>query len=108
MTDQVAEQAEKVDPESKQAREKLRRPDFNFTEMGVPKGSELVFVEGSEHKCRVVDDKRVEYEGEVFRLTPLTVQLLEYPRTISPLRHWLYNGENLSQIYERTYRGHQP
>ena len=56
VTNQVSEQAAQVDPDSKKASDKLRRPNFNFTEMDIPTGAELVFARGGEHKCYVVDD----------------------------------------------------
>ena len=103
VTTQVSDEAERVDPQSKQARDKLRRPNFNFTEMEVPEGGELVFVRGGEHRCRVVDERRVEYDGEVSSLTALTTRLLGAPRNVAPLPHWLYDGRKLSDIYNETY-----
>ncbi|MCY4059700.1 MAG: GIY-YIG nuclease family protein [Gammaproteobacteria bacterium] len=104
VTSQVSEQAAQVDPDSRKASDKLRRPNFNFTEMGIPAGAELVFARGGEHKCYVVDDRRVEYDGETLSMTALTVRMLDAPRAVAPLPHWLYNGQRLSEIYEETYR----
>ena len=106
VTTQVSEEAERVDPQSKEARDKLnerRRPNFNFAKMGVPEGSELVFVSGGEHRCRVVDERRVEYEGEVYRLSALTAELLDKDYHVAPMPHWLYDGRSLSDIYNETY-----
>lgn len=103
VTSQVSGQAEQVDPQSKQARDKLRRPNFNFTEMEVPIGAELEFAKGDGYSCRVVDERRVEHDGEVSSLTALTTRLLGAPRNVAPLPHWLYNGKVLSDIYNETY-----
>ena len=103
VTTQVSEQAERVDPQSKQARDKLRRPNFNFTEMGIPKGAVLVFARGDEYRCQVVDERKVEYDEESWSLTALTTQLLDAPRSVAPLPHWLYEGSKLSDIYNETY-----
>ncbi len=106
VTTQVSEEAERVDPQSKEASDKLnnqRRPNFNFTEMGVPKGAELVFAKGGEHRCRVVDDRQVEYEGEVCSLSKLTRRLLGRSRHVPPIPNWLYDGRSLSDIYNETY-----
>ena len=103
VTSQVSEEAERVDPQSNRARDKLRRPNFNFTEMNVPPGAQLDFARGAEHKCRVVDERKVEYEGEIWSLTALTKELLGAPRSVAPLPHWLYDGRKLSDVYEETY-----
>lgn len=103
VTRQVSEEAESVDPQSKQARDKMRRPNFNFGEMNVPVGAELVFVRGGDATCRVVDDKRVEYEGEEYRLTALTTQLCGATRNVAPMPYWQYEGRVLSDIYNETY-----
>ena len=103
VTNQVSERAAQVDPESKKASEKLRRPNFNFKEMGIPEGAELEFLSGGEHRCHVLDDRHVEYKGETLRMTALTVRLLNAPRDVAPLRHWSYENQRLSEIYEETY-----
>ena len=103
VTDQVSEEAAQVDPDARTAGDRLRRPNFNFTEMGIPQGAELVFAKGGDHKCYVLDERRVEYDEMAWSLTALTVQLLDAPRSVAPTPHWIYNGTNLSEIYEDTY-----
>lgn len=105
VTTQVSEEAERVDPQSKQARDKLRRrrPVFTFTDLEVPNGAELVFVRDEEHKCRVLDERKVEYEGETTSLTALTTNLIGASTNVAPLRYWTYDGRNLSEVYNEIY-----
>ena len=51
----------------------------------------------------MVDERKVEYEGEIGSLTALTKELLGAPRSVAPLPHWLYDGRKLSDVYEETY-----
>ena len=69
-----------------------------------PKGSELVFTRDNSIKCKIVDEKRVEYEGEIYsslsKLTAkLVVEKLNYsnPR-VGGTDLFMYNGKILNEI----------
>ena len=53
-----------------------RRSWLRFGEIGIPLGAELVFTRDSSKKCRVVEDRKVEYEGERLALSALATKLL--------------------------------
>jgi len=82
-----------------------RRAVFNFRMVEIPPGSELVFVKDEEAKCIVVDNKRVEFEGEITSLSASASKIarrLGYNwKTIAGPDYWEYEGETLS---ERRYR----
>ena len=103
VTDSVSQQAAKVDAGSKAAADKLRRPNFNFTEMGIAVGTELVFTRGEAHTCRVVDEHKVEYDGDVYSLTALTTELLGSKYNVQPTPYWTHRGRTLLEIYDRVY-----
>ena len=106
VTPGVAEKAEQVDPDSREASEALRRrnrPNLNFHEMGILDGSVLEFTD-DDKRCRVVGERRVEFEGKEQSLTALTKTLLGSLRNLRPTPYWTFDGRNLSDIYNDTYR----
>lgn len=104
LTPQLQQEADSVDVESKPASKKLksRRPVQNFIEMGIPVDAELQFGNG-EARCRVLNGRRVEYNGEDYSLTALTQKLLETDTPLQPSPHWSYKGKHLNEIYDETY-----
>jgi hypothetical protein len=48
---------------------RVRRGSFNFRMVEVPIGAELVFAKDPDVKCRVLDNKKIEFEGEVTSLS---------------------------------------
>ena len=81
-----------------------RRPNLNFTEMGIPIGSVLNFVEG-EATVTASGDKKVLLDGEEMSLTAATRQLLGLEYNVAPGPYWTYDGKLLRTIYDETYGG---
>jgi T5orf172 domain len=104
VTPALQAQAEKVDTEAKAGADKLkaRRPVQNFIEMGIPEGSVLHFTQADEI-CRVINGRRVSYNGVDISLTALTKKLLNTERPLQPSPYWLFNGRRLTEIYDDTY-----
>ena len=105
VTPQANRDEENVDADAvRQAR--LRRPNLNFAEMGIPEGGVLVSVNDEEEEATVVGEKRVLFRGEEMFLTRATKMALRLgPSQSVPVvrRQWTYKGRNLSEIYEETY-----
>jgi hypothetical protein len=95
--DDVVEDADDQDALNR-ARE--RRAGFNFKMVEVPVGAELTFAKDEQIKCVVVDNKRVEFEGEVTSLTASALEvihLMGYTWTkIAGPSYWEYEGETLT------------
>lgn len=93
-----------IEPESRESSRKLkaRRPVQNFLEMGIPAGAEILFSDG-ETTCRILNGRRVEYQGEEYSLTALTQNLLETKTPLQPGPRWTYKGKSLARIYDETY-----
>lgn len=87
------------------ANEKKRRPKLNFSEMNIPAGSFLEYIDDSDIKCEVVGERKVKYNDEETSLSSLTIQLLgKYDRYgVIPTKYWSYEGKKLSDIYNETY-----
>lgn len=95
--------ADKEALETDEAKKKPRRPPLNFTSMGIPIGSILVYVKDSSETCIVCSDRKVRYNDEITSLTSITKKLLNTIHAPQPTPHWEYNGKNLQDIYDETY-----
>ena len=82
-----------------------RRPPFDFYEMGLRNGDILELINDPNITVTVDSNKKVLYQGQQTSLSDVTRQLLNIPPTQAPqpTRRWMYNGERLSDIYDRTY-----
>ncbi len=82
---------------------KQKRENFSFDKHNIPKGAELSFTRDPDKKCRVVDNKRVEFRGETFSLSKLARKLLlelGYDwKTVRGTAFFKYNDKILSEIY---------
>lgn len=104
VTPDVQREAEEVDTESQAGAKKLRsrRPNLNFTEMGIPIGSELKFA-NTDESVEVASDRRVKYQEEEFSLTAITKRFLGIERDVRPTPYWTFQGRSLQEIYSETY-----
>ncbi len=79
-----------------------RRPILRFGEMGIPPGSELRCT----HKdvtVRVLDDRKVLYDGEPIYLHRATQRALDVSYSLGPTGYWTFEGTPLWRIYNETY-----
>lgn len=79
-----------------------RRPNFNFVEMGIPIGSQLVFV-ATDARVTVTGPKRVRLGDEEMSLTAATRKLLSLDYAVAPGPYWQFNSRLLRDIYDETY-----
>ena len=79
-----------------------RLAPFTFSICNIAVGEQLEFWrtanEPSGIFCNVADDKRVEYEGELWSLTSLAKHLLGITRAVAGPRYFKYKGEWLNEI----------
>lgn len=81
-----------------------RRPPLNFREMGIPVGSKLQFVKDEQaFEVEIYADKKVLFNGQERSLTSVTQELLGLDYSVQPTPYWTYNGESLTDIYDKTY-----
>ena len=85
--------------EIKIVKKKTLRSRFSFIDAGIPMESVLEFRDGT-YQCVVKEEYRVEYEGELIRLSPLTQKLMNRTKTIRGPSYWKYKGRLLEDIYE--------
>lgn len=103
VTEGLAASADETDRQSMDAVKRSRRPNMNFPEMGIPVGSELVYVDDGQIRVTVADDRRVQYNDQTMYLTTLTSELLHTTYPLQPSPYWTFEGRNLKTIYEETY-----
>jgi hypothetical protein len=103
-TEEVSGQSSGVDAESEQAAVafKAKRPNMNFTEMGIPEGSVLHSVE-DDSTATVVGPKKVRFQDEEMSLTAATRIVLGIEHSVQPSPYWTFNGRSLRDIYNETY-----
>ena len=82
-----------------------RRGPFRFSLAKVPIGAELKFIRDENKSCRVVDDRSVDYNGQVTSLSAAASQLLQEmgwksPQVAGPL-YWSFDGEALDERRQR-------
>ena len=82
-----------------------RHPNFTFEHWNLPVGAILTHITDPNIYCTVVDSRRVEYDGEIYYMTPLAKKLgcnsSHGPAYIS--KNFSYNGESLEKIENRLY-----
>ena len=83
-------------------KEKTRRSNFKFSSVEIKPGSVLHFVRDEKITVTVVDDKNVEFEGEVTSLSQSSLSLLNRDfgknwKTVRGPDYWIYNNETLSE-----------
>lgn len=86
---------------AKQAR--ARRPNLNFTEMGIPINSILSFMPNPEITVTVIGPRTVRFGDEEAMLTTVTQGILKLSYAVRPTPYWSYNNRSLSEIYDETY-----
>jgi hypothetical protein len=88
-------------------RVRKRRPQFVFSDIGIPVGSELHLKMNQDYVVTVDGDPMsVLYNGElVTRFSVFTKRLIgALPTTyLSPMHYWLYHGKLLAEYYDKKY-----
>ena len=75
-----------------------RQPAFTFSECGIPIGAKVTFVKDKSVKAEVVDDKHIEYEGEVTSLSTLAQMLMKKNYPVQGPLFFEYKGELLVNL----------
>lgn len=107
-TEEVSQEIENdLTPDDKAAQEKAKtkRPPLHFLDMGLHKGDVLVYKPDGNITCEIIDQKHVQYNGEITTLTPITTALLGKPYSVQPTPYWKVqqSGRDLIDIYDETY-----
>lgn len=80
-----------------------RRPNLNFFEMGLINGDKLTYKDDDLITVTVANENKVEYNGQICSLTKLTQELKGLSHAIQPTGEWIFDGQNLLDLYNETY-----
>lgn len=86
---------------AEEIKETARRGPFRFSDCGIPFGSEIVFVDDSNIKPVVIDDRHIEYDGETTSMSALAQRLKGFDHPVQGTVWFAYNGERLSDLRDR-------
>lgn len=80
-----------------------RAKPFSFAMVNIPIGAKITYFKDESIFCTVVDDKKVEFNGEVMSLTMVAriIMNLDHSAPIAGPRFFKYNGEMLNDMRER-------
>lgn len=87
------QEAEEVAAESAE-----RRSPFRFSMIGIKPGEKVASLERPEIVCTVVDDRHIEYDGNVMSMSALAKDILGRVHMPAGPRHFTYNGRALDDI----------
>jgi len=99
---------EKIEDNETDIQKKPKRRVLPLTAYA-PKGSELIFTRDESIKCYIVDEKKVEYEGETYTSLSnlagkLVVEKLKYSKpNVAGTDYFMYNGRILNEIRDEIY-----
>ncbi len=92
-------------------RTKERRAVFNFKMVDIPVGTELVFSRDENIKTKVVDNRNVEFNGEIVSLSVAADMVLRKTgiqwKSVQGPAYWMYEGETLDERRRRFESGEQ-
>ncbi len=76
----------------------VRTPIFRFSSVGIPVGAEVDWADDTSIKCKVVSDRRVEFNGEEYALSKLTAELKRWNVNYAQVGpYWLHDGKTLDE-----------
>jgi len=76
---------------------RTRRAIFNFKMVDIPVGAELIFSRGENIKAKVIDNRSIEYNGEITSLSTSAQKILGYDYGVAGTDYWMYEGETLDE-----------
>lgn len=80
---------------------KERAANFSFSEAQIPVGAVLEYYDDASITCTVVDDRRVEYQGEIMYLTGVAKQILGKNSGVAGPKYFKYKGAWLWDVENR-------
>lgn len=76
-----------------------RNENFSFAKCNIPVGAELEYINDTNIKCYVVDDRKIKYNGQTMYLTGLAKLLLNTTRAINGILYFQYKAKPLTEYY---------
>ncbi len=83
---------------AEEVRESVRRGPFRFSQVGIPFGAEIVFIDDSTVKPTVIDDRHIEYNGETTSVSALAQKLKGFDHPVQGPLWFTYKGKKLADL----------
>ncbi len=87
--------------QANEERENARKGAFRFGDCNIPFGSEITFIDDSNIKAIVVDDRHIQYNGETTSLSALAQKLKGFHYPVQGTLWFTYKGEKLVDLRNR-------
>ena len=87
-----------------EVRQEARRGPFRFSEVGIPKGAKIQYINDPSIEATVVDDRHISYNGMVTSCSALAQELLESDYVVQGTVYFTYEGEKLRDRRNRMER----
>ncbi len=84
---------------------RTRRTRFNFKMVDIPAGAELVFSRDENIKAKVVDNRSIEFNGNITNLSSAAQEALGADYGVAGTDYWMYEGETLDERRRRLESG---
>lgn len=78
-----------------------RGEPFSFTKCQIPVGSEIVYVHDESVVAKVIDDRKIEYQGEIMYMTTLAKRLIGKNNGVNGPSYFKYNDISLTEYYNK-------
>jgi hypothetical protein len=75
--------------------------NFSFSKCSIPVGAELEYDANPSLKCKVISDRKVEYQGEEMSLSALAKLLSGTKHSMAGPKYFKYKGEYLNDIRKK-------
>lgn len=80
---------------AEEIREEARRGPFRFSDVEIPFGSKIQFIDDPTIEAEVIDDRHISYDGQTTSLSALAQSLKGYKRQVQGPMYFSYEGECL-------------
>ena len=100
------EQQQILEESTKAAEKNQIAKRFKFQDYNIPIGATLIFIKDDRIRCKVIEDNKVNYNGEIFSLSHLTMNLMQergyLGKHYNGYNYWLYNDIILTDMSPST------
>jgi hypothetical protein len=83
---------------AEEVREMVRKGPFRFTECGIPIGATIEYVEDPSVTATVIDDRKIEFQGETTSVSALAQKLKKFDHAVQGTLWFTYKGRRLKDI----------
>jgi hypothetical protein len=77
---------------------------FSFYKKGIKDGEEIIFIANKQIAAKVAGEREVEYDGQIWKLSPLTYKIFEQKGELNSsgayqgAAYWQYKGKKLKDL----------